>query len=143
MNKIVKRVLATSLAVAMVGAAFAGCSAKTDENATTQESANAKTYTVGIAQLVQHEALDAATEGFKAALKEKLGDQVTFVEKNAAGDIPTCATITNGFVADGDGVIPRITFLMPTRVLFAFFQLCELLDFLNLFPIVLTLFSVN
>ena len=105
MNKIVKRVLATSLAVAMVGAAFAGCSAKTDENATTQESANAKTYTVGIAQLVQHEALDAATEGFKAALKEKLGDQVTFVEKNAAGDIPTCATITNGFVADGVDLI--------------------------------------
>jgi putative ABC transport system substrate-binding protein len=104
MNKIVKRVLATSMAVAMVGAAFAGCSAKTDEGTTTN-NAEAKTYTVGIAQLVQHEALDAATEGFKEALSEKLGDNVVFVEKDAAGDIPTCATITNGFVADGVDLI--------------------------------------
>ena len=105
MNKIIKRVLATSLAVTMVGAAFAGCSAKTDEGTTTANNAEAKTYTVGIAQLVQHEALDAATEGFKEALTEKLGDQVVFVEKDAAGDIPTCATITNGFVADGVDLI--------------------------------------
>lgn len=101
MNKIVKRVLATSMAVAMVGASFAGCKAKTDDN----KDAQAKTYTVGIAQLVQHEALDAATEGFKEALKEKLGENVVFVEKDAAGDIPTCATITNGFVADGVDLI--------------------------------------
>ena len=102
MNKIVKRVLATSLAVVMVGAAFAGCKAKTDD---TKPEEAAKTYTVGIGQLVQHEALDAATEGFKRALTEKLGDNVKFVEKNAAGDIPTCATITNGFVADGVDLI--------------------------------------
>jgi putative ABC transport system substrate-binding protein len=101
MNKIVKRVLATSMAVAMIGASFAGCKANTDNN----QNAEAKTYTVGIAQLVQHEALDAATEGFKEALKEKLGDNVVFVEKDAAGDIPTCATITNGFVADGVDLI--------------------------------------
>ena len=102
MNKIVKRVLATSLAVVMVGAAFAGCKAKTDDTTPTEA---AKTYTVGVAQLVQHEALDAATEGFKRALTEKLGDNVKFVEKNAAGDIPTCATITNGFAADGVDLI--------------------------------------
>ena len=101
MNKIVKRVLATSMAVAMIGASFAGCKANTENN----QNAQAKTYTVGIAQLVQHEALDAATEGFKEALKEKLGDNVVFVEKDAAGDIPTCATITNGFVADGVDLI--------------------------------------
>lgn len=103
MNKIVKRVLATSLAAVMIGGAFAGCSAKPEENK--GENAQTKTYTVGIAQLVQHEALDAATEGFKAALTEKLGDKVEFVEKNAAGDIPTCSTITNGFVADGVDLI--------------------------------------
>ena len=63
------------------------------------------TYTVGICQLVQHQALDAATQGFRGALKEELGDKVAFVEQNAANDIPTCGTICNGFVSDGVDLI--------------------------------------
>ncbi len=62
-------------------------------------NAKEKTYTVGICQLVQHVALDAATKGFRDALTEALGDRVKFDEQNASGDIPTCATIVNGFVA--------------------------------------------
>ncbi|MBR4847662.1 MAG: ABC transporter substrate-binding protein [Phascolarctobacterium sp.] len=58
-------------------------------------------YTVGICQLVQHEALDAATQGFKDALVEKLGDDVSFVEHNASGDAATCVTICNQLVAEG------------------------------------------
>ena len=58
-----------------------------------------KTYTVGICQLVQHPALDAATEGFKAALTEALGDSVKFDEQNASGESANCPTIINGFVA--------------------------------------------
>ena len=64
-----------------------------------------KNYVVGICQLVQHPALDAATQGFKDALKEALGDKVTFVDGNAAGDAATCATICNGYVADGVDLI--------------------------------------
>lgn len=63
------------------------------------------TYTVGICQLVQHDALDAATKGFRDALTEELGDKVEFVEQNAANDIPTCGTICNGFVSDGVDLI--------------------------------------
>ncbi|MBP5208322.1 MAG: ABC transporter substrate-binding protein [Clostridia bacterium] len=52
-------------------------------------------------QLVQHEALDAATEGFKKALTVKLGeDSVTFDYQNASGDTANCTTIVNGFVAN-------------------------------------------
>ena len=58
------------------------------------------TYNVGICQLVQHEALDAATQGFQDALTEKLGDAVTFDLQNAAGDSATCATIVNQFVSN-------------------------------------------
>ena len=58
-----------------------------------------KTYTVGICQLVQHPALDAATEGFKAALTEALGDSVKFDEQSASGESVDGATIINGFVA--------------------------------------------
>lgn len=59
-----------------------------------------KTFVVGICQLVQHPALDAATQGFKDALSEKLGDKVSFVEQNASGDSATCSVICGQFVAD-------------------------------------------
>lgn len=58
------------------------------------------TYVVGICQLVQHSALDAATEGFKAALTDKLGDSVEFLEQNASGDSATCNIICNQFVSE-------------------------------------------
>lgn len=56
------------------------------------------TYTVGICQYVQHEALDLATEGFKTALTDALGDQVTFEEGNAQGDSGTCTLIINDLI---------------------------------------------
>ena len=62
--------------------------------------AEGTTYTIGICQLVQHAALDAATEGFMAALTEKLGDNVKFDLQNAQGEPATCSTIVTGFVAN-------------------------------------------
>ena len=59
-----------------------------------------KTYVVGICQYVQHPALDAATQGFKDALNDKLGDKVSFVEQNASGDAATCSVICGQFVGD-------------------------------------------
>ena len=64
-------------------------------------AAEETTYKVGICQLVQHVALDAATQGFIDALTDELGDAVTFDTQNAAGDSATCATICNQFVSDG------------------------------------------
>ncbi|MDY4899129.1 MAG: ABC transporter substrate-binding protein [Eubacteriales bacterium] len=59
-----------------------------------------KAYTVGICQLARHDALDAATQGFKDALTEALGEgNVTFLEQNAAGESTACSTIVNGFVS--------------------------------------------
>ena len=63
------------------------------------------TYKVGVCQLVQHVALDAATQGFQDALKDKLGDAVSFDVQNASGDSSTCSTIVNGFVSDGVDLI--------------------------------------
>lgn len=70
-----------------------------------QTESGEKVYQVGICQLVQHDALDAATQGFQDALTEKLGDQVQFDVQNAAGDSATCATITTQFVNDGVDLI--------------------------------------
>ena len=60
--------------------------------------------TVGIIQLVQHPALDAATQGFRDALLEAIPD-VQFDEQNASGDSATCAQIANTFVSNGVDLI--------------------------------------
>ena len=86
-----KKIVSILMVLAMV-LSMAACSS---------EPAADDAYTVGICQLVQHEALDAATLGFKEALQEKLGDKVTFVEHNASGDAATCVTICNQLVAEG------------------------------------------
>lgn len=93
-----KKFLALTSAAVLALSALTGCGS--DPASTNPGSSNDKTYVVGICQLVQHEALDAATQGFKDALKEELGDKVTFKEQNAQGDSNTCATIVNGFVSD-------------------------------------------
>ena len=57
-------------------------------------------YTVGICQLVQHPALDAATQGFQDALTKALGeDKVAFDFQNASGEPTNCTTIVNKFVS--------------------------------------------
>ena len=64
-----------------------------------------ETYSVGISQLVQHVALDAATQGFQDALTEKLGDAVKFDVQNASGDSNTCSTIVNSFISNNVDLI--------------------------------------
>ena len=79
--------------------------------------AEGQTYTVGICQLVTHDALDAATQGFMDALTEELGDAVTFDVQNAAGDSNTCSTIVNSFVAaDVDLILANATAALQAAV---------------------------
>lgn len=72
---------------------------------------DSKVYEVGICQLVQHDALDAATQGFKDALIEKLGEEnVKFDDQNASGDSATCSVIVNQFVSnDADLIFANAT----------------------------------
>ena len=86
-------------------AAEAPAAEETAEAPAEEASSDAKQYVVGICQLVQHDALDAATNGFMDALEEALPGQVTFDLKNASNDIPTCGTIVTGFVASNVDLI--------------------------------------
>lgn len=91
--------------------------AGTAETSTQQTaSGDGTVYNIGICQLVQHEALDAATQGFKDALTEKLGeDGVKFDDQNASGDTANCSTIINGFVAsDVDLILANATAPLQT-----------------------------
>ena len=85
-------VLAMILSLAACGGSSAPQSAPAD--------GGSDSYVVGICQLVQHPALDAATQGFKDALTDKLGGNVNFIEQNASGDTATCATICNQLVSE-------------------------------------------
>lgn len=129
-----KKMLALALAVTM-GLSLAACGGKDaagstagtpeaaegeDSTADTETSASAEDtaasgeakYTVGICQLVQHEALDAATQGFMDGLTEALGGEeaVEFDLQNAQNDSNTCSTIINSFVSgDVDLILANAT----------------------------------
>ncbi len=92
------------MAVLMLLSCMVACSESGGTSSATAPTSSAEPaaekYTVGICQLVTHDALDAATEGFKQALIDKLGeDNVEFVFKDAAGEANTCVTIVNDFVS--------------------------------------------
>ena len=79
--------------------------AESGSEAASEVSTDGKVYNIGICQLIQHDALDAATKGFEDALKETFGDNVKFDEQNASGDSANCATIVNGFVSSNVDLI--------------------------------------
>ena len=61
-------------------------------------TACASATSIGVIQLVQHDALDLATQGFSDAVKAAIPDADIEVQK-ASGDTATCATIANTFVS--------------------------------------------
>lgn len=104
-----KKLLAILLSLAMI-LTLGACSSNTtttEDNSSDNisETTDDKTFTVGIVQLVQHDALDNATKGFEDALNDLLGDKVTINYQNASGDTATCSTIVNGFVTDNVDLI--------------------------------------
>ncbi len=68
-------------------------------------TSSGESYVVGICQLAPHDALDAATQGFKDALTERFGESVKFSEGNAGGDSNNCITIVDGFLSEGVDLI--------------------------------------
>ncbi len=63
-------------------------------------------YTIGVCQLVQHVALDAATQGFVDTVNAALGEEnINWDVQNAANDTNTCNTIVNSFVSNNVDLI--------------------------------------
>ena len=116
MRKITRRSFLSAAAVCGAAAALTACggssssaaassTASSVASAAGSATADGQSYTVGICQLVEHAALDAATQGFEDALTEAFGDNVKFDFQNAQNDSATCATIANGFVSAGVDLI--------------------------------------
>ena len=115
MSKITRRSFLTVAAACGAAAALSACGGSSSASSAAASSTAASAsvaaasigekFTVGICQLVQHAALDAATQGFEDALTASFGENVTFDFQNAQGDSATCATIANGFVSSGVALI--------------------------------------
>ena len=105
MRKITRRSFLAAAAACGAAAALTACGGSSASSAATSAAADGQKFTIGICQLVQHAALDAATQGFEDALTASFGENVTFDFQNAQGDSATCATITNGFVSAGVDLI--------------------------------------
>lgn len=100
--------MATATVMGVVCLGFAAC----DKN-NIKVNPDKQHYVVGISQLVTHNALNQATQGFKDALTAKLeeaGRTVEFDYQNASNDTTICTTIANQFVAkDVDLIMANAT----------------------------------
>lgn len=91
--KMAKKVLAVLLALTLICGTFAACGGK--------DTPDDGKYKIGVVQLLPHEALDAATQGFMDVLKEKLGeDNVEFDVQYGGGEKTNCTTIVSKFISD-------------------------------------------
>ena len=85
-----KKIVSAVLVIAMMAMVLAGCG-----------SGGSDSYNVGICQLMEHESLDKATQGFIDALTkvmEEKGKTIAF-DTQVAGDTNLCATVINTFTA--------------------------------------------
>lgn len=114
-----KRFIKLSMTAVLAAAMLVGCGSKETANTTTetQEASNTaeaqadsgsdKVYKIGVIQYVQHDALDAANEGFVAALNDA-GIKYEIDQQNASGDQTACQTISEKLVNDQDDLILAI-----------------------------------
>jgi len=95
MNKKFKLLLIAALSMLLV---LAGCGSsdtgKKDNGGNSNGKEEEKTYKIGVTQIVEHDSLNAAYEGFKKALEDQ-GLKVEYTVKNAQGDSNTNVTIGN------------------------------------------------
>lgn len=112
-----RRTIAVLLSVAMLFA-LAACngSKKSNQEGTsaapsevkTEASKSDKQFKIGVIQLMEHDALDAAREGFEEALNELMPGQYTIDYQNAQGEQNNCSTIVSKFVSSNYDLILAI-----------------------------------
>ncbi|MHB1288911.1 ABC transporter substrate-binding protein [Georgenia sp.] len=110
MNRSKTSLLGAGLLTATLLLAAGGGGAATDGTSAGAAAAG-ESVEIGITQIVSHTSLDAAREGFKAALADNgyvEGENVTYDEQNAQGDQATATSIANKFAADGKDLVLAI-----------------------------------
>lgn len=102
-----KKILMGAAAILVAAGLAAGCGG--DQQAGGKTDSGSKIYKVGIVQLVEHPALDAANKGFVEGLASKgFKDNVKFDQQNAQADQSNLNTIAQRFVSEKDDLILAI-----------------------------------
>ena len=120
LKKILAIMMAAAMATAMTacgGNSDSGSESSTEENASSESTeSSGQTYTIGICQQMEHDALDQATQGFMDACTELFGEgNVEFDQQNAQGEQAMCSTIINNFVSsDVDLILANATLPLQT-----------------------------
>ena len=110
--------LAAALAPALL---LAACSGSDDDTAEAEtpatddggDAAEGESVSIGISQIVSHPSLDAARDGFKAALADA-GYDVDWMEQNAQGDQSVAASIAGTFASEDLDMVLAIA--TPTAI---------------------------
>ena len=120
LKKILAIMMAAAMATAMTacgGNSDSGSESSTEENASSESTeSSGQTYTIGICQQMEHDALYQATQGFMDACTELFGEgNVEFDQQNAQGEQAMCSTIINNFVSsDVDLILANATLPLQT-----------------------------
>ncbi|UOQ57197.1 ABC transporter substrate-binding protein [Leucobacter allii] len=108
-----RRALAVTSLTAAAALTLSACSSSSSDSEGGDDAAGLESVKIGISQLVQHPALDSATEGFKQAFLDAgyvEGETVEFDEQNANGEQATAVTIAQTFASsDADLVLAVAT----------------------------------
>lgn len=85
-----KKTVSLLLVIAMMAMLLVGCG-----------GAKADGYTIGICQLMEHESLDQATQGFIDAVNDQMekAGKAAVIDTQVAGESNLCATVINTFTA--------------------------------------------
>ncbi len=102
-----RRNFAAVTGLAAASAVLAGCGSTSSSSTSGSSDSGSKTYKIGVVQLTEHAALDAANDGFVAALNDS-GLSVSIDQQNAQNDQSACQTIASKFVGDGVDLIYAI-----------------------------------
>ncbi len=104
---ITRRNFAAVSGLAAASAVLAGCGSGSGSSSSSSSSGSdsgSASYKIGVVQLTEHAALDAANQGFVEAV-EASGLSVSIDQQNAQNDQSACQTIASKFVGDGVDLI--------------------------------------
>ncbi len=107
MANMTRRSLVAGLGGTMASLALAACGNSSTDGASGSTDAAGKSFKIGVLQLVEHDALDAANAGFVTAIQDS-GLDVKIDQQNAQGDQSACQTIATKLVNDGNDLILAI-----------------------------------
>ena len=102
-----RKLVAMFITLSLAAGLLAGCGSKEGGSGDQGD----KVYKIGVIQLTEHPALDAAYEGFVEGLKEagyEEGKNIKIDYQNAQGEQSNCLTIADKFVNDGVDLILAI-----------------------------------